>query len=282
MRVRAPAKINLNLSITGRQDDGYHLLDSVMVFTSWGDDIIIKSASEFKLTADGPFSNIFTAELLSTNRGAPNLIVKAVYMMADRAGRNPDIHIHVTKNIPAGAGLGGGSSDAAAVMHALNDLWDMNLSLDELCAMGLELGAELPICLHGRAAKVTGIGDIITPVEVSPLHLLIVWPDTGLLTKDVFAQYRQLNVPFTDGHDEWMSANNDLTPAAIELCPEIGELLSDLAESDGCILSRMSGSGSACFGVFDNEKAAKAALPKFKNAVVTGVVRPLIQVPKVI
>ena len=268
---KAPAKINLNLNIVGQRKDGYHLLDSVIVFTDWGDDIAIKFASEFRLTADGPYFNIFTAELLSTNRGAPNLIVRAVYLMADKAGRKPDIHVHVTKNIPTGAGLGGGSSDAAAVMHALNKLWNMDLSLDELCAMGLKLGAELPVCLYGRAARVTGIGDIITPVDIESLHMLVTWPDTGLLTKDVFAVYRRhCGEGRNDDFMEWLqSANNDLAPAAIELCPDIGELLSELSKSDGCISAQMSGSGSACFGIFDDETKAIATAKKFKNKVVT-------------
>ena len=260
MKLLAPAKINLNLSITGRLDNGYHTLDSVMVFTQWGDEMIIKPAKQFTLTADGPYSNIFTGALLSTNRGAPNLIVKAVYMMADKANCNPDIHVHVTKNIPAGAGLGGGSSNAATIMRALNDYWDIGLSIDELCAMGLTLGAELPVCLRGIPSRVMGIGDVIEPIAIESKIMLITWPDLPLMTKDVFDLYRQ---------SPENGRKNDLMVSAVSLCPEIGKLIAQLQSSEGCEGASMSGSGSACFGVFGSVDQANDAVPKFKNAVVT-------------
>lgn len=269
MKRIAPAKINLNLAITGRRNDGYHLLDSTMIFTLWGDEITLKSSDQFRLTADGPYSNIFTGNLLATDEGSPNLIVRAVYLMAKKAGKNPDIHIHVTKNIPAGAGLGGGSSDAATVMHMLNEYWDMGLSIDEMSSMGLTLGAELPVCLFAKSARVTGIGDSIKPVTIKNMHLLIVWPDNALLTKDVFEAYRGMELPFNEATEDWQDGNNDLTGAAIELCPEIGEILSKLSESDQCTIARMSGSGSACFGVFESKQAADKAARQFDNAIVT-------------
>ena len=271
MKRTAYAKINLDLNVTGRRDDGYHLLHSSMVFTEWGDEIILTSSNQFRLTADGPYSNIFTTELLSVGKGSPNLIVKAVYLMAEKAQRNPDIHVHVTKNIPVGAGLGGGSADAAAVMHMLNDYWEMRLSLAELAEMGLRIGAELPVCLRAPApCLVQGIGEKISPLDTVPtLYLLIAWPDHGLLTKDVFDAYRAAELPFTQPGTDCMTGNNDLTSAAIGLCPSVGEILSDLAESEGCSVARMSGSGAACYGVFDTKEAAEAASARFKNAVVT-------------
>lgn len=261
MKLLAPAKINLNLSIAGRREkDGYHLLESKMVFTNWGDDITITSADEFRLTAEGPYSNIFTGALLATNRGAPNLIVRATYLMADKAKRNPDIHIHVGKNIPAGAGLGGGSSDAACVMRALNDMWDMGLTIDELCAMGLTLGAELPACIHGRPCRVTGIGDIITPIESEEKFIVITWPDHPLLTKDVFEAYAQSPVT---------GQVNDLTQAAQKLCSEIEISIQQLNGFNGCESAFMSGSGSACFGIFKTLELAEAASCHFENAIAT-------------
>jgi len=242
MKLTSPAKINLNLHVTGRRADGYHLLQSDMVFTHWGDEISITPSDQFTLTADGPYSNIFTGELLSTNRGAPNLIVRAVYAMADKANKN-----------------------AAAVMHALNDMWGLNLSMDELCTMGVELGAELPVCLHApQPCRVSGIGDVIEPIEVAPLNLLIVWPDAdaSLLTKDVFDLYRQ-DPPIKSEDD------NHLADAAISLCPEIGDLITVLQASEGCQTASMSGSGSACFGIFETLDQAEAAKSQFKNAIVT-------------
>lgn len=259
MNFIAPAKINLNLSIVGRRTDGYHFIQSDMVFTTWGDEITMAPSDQFTLTADGPYSNVFTGELLSTNRGSSNLIVKAIYMMVDHANKNPDFHIHVTKNIPAGAGLGGGSSDAAMVMHALNDQWNLNLSMDELCAMGLNLGAELPVCLHApNPCHVSGIGDVIEPINIKPLNLLIVWPDTSLMTKDVFDVY--------DGEQHKV---NDLIGAAVSLCPDVGDIITKLQAIQGCQNAAMSGSGSACFGIFETVEQAESAKSQFKNAIVT-------------
>ena len=158
MKFTAPAKINLNLNITGRRDDGYHTLDSIMTFTKWGDEITVTPADELQFTVDGPYATIFTPELLSVERDSPNLIIRALWMMTDKAQQEPRFHIHLTKNIPTGAGLGGGSNDAAIVMKALNEYWNIGLSIEDLCAMGLTLGAELPVCLHGKPAHVRGIG----------------------------------------------------------------------------------------------------------------------------
>ena len=272
----APAKVNLNLNITGRREDGYHLLDSIMVFTNWGDEITINPASEFRLTADGPFSNIFTTELLATDKGSPNLIVQAAYLMAAKACKNPDIHIHITKHIPAGAGLGGGSSNAAAVMKMLNDYWDLDIPLAQLCEMGLTLGAELPVCLQAQSSRVTGIGDVVKAVVINELNLLIAWPQRSLLTKDVFDKYRAQNLPFSKSEEldadfaGWLQrSNNDLTSAAIELNPNIAEILSNLQSSKGCHIARMTGSGSACFAIFNTKEAATAASVYFENVVVT-------------
>ena len=257
MEIRAPAKINLNLSVTGKRDDGYHLLKSDIVFTAWGDDITITPADTLQFTVEGTYADVF--DEMSVDRDSSNLIIKAVYLMADRAGRDPNIHVHLIKNIPAGAGLAGGSSDAAAVMKALNEMWAMNLSLDELCAMGLILGAELPVCLHApHACHISGIGEIIEPIQTEKYYLLIVWPDKTLVTKDVFARYQG------EVHDD-----NDLTAAAMSLCPEIKSLIAQLNVCEGCQKAQMSGSGSACFGIFDTRQSAEMAAVNFKNTIVT-------------
>jgi 4-diphosphocytidyl-2-C-methyl-D-erythritol kinase len=283
LKVTAPAKINLNLNIIGQRNDGYHLLDSVMGFTEWGDKITITPDNEFTLTAVGPYSNIFTGALLSTDRGAPNLIVQAVHLMADKAGKNPNINVRVAKYIPAGAGLGGGSSDAATVMLALNKMWGMNLPPEELRIMGLELGAELPVCLHRRPARVTGIGEELADITVPALHLVITWPEQGLLTKLVFDEFDKAPKFSNDLNDqtipederrfvEWMkNVGNDLTDAATILCPDIKKILSNLWECDGCLLSRMTGSGGACYGVFESKQAAKAASERFPNSILTAI-----------
>lgn len=291
IKLCAPAKVNLHLHITGQRDDGYHYIDSIMGFTQWGDDITITPADQLTFTVDGPYAHIFNAndDMQSLEPDSKNHIIRAVHLMAKQANKSPDIHIHLTKNIPVGAGLGGGSSDAATVMNALNEMWDMGLGLDDLCQIGLQLGAELPVCLHKKPCHVTGIGEIIKPIDytVSTKSFVIVWPDQELLTAGVFHQFRSM--PHKDtiisiGHDKFnleedcydyiAKTSNDLTGAAIELCPEVATILSDLMDCYGCILSRMSGSGSSCFGVFETIEQAEHAAKQFKNAVVTHIVNP--------
>jgi len=265
MKFISPAKINLNLSIIGQRDDGYHTLDTLIAFTKWGDEITIKPSMNFSFTADGPYATIFTDDLLSTNRDSSNLITKAVYLMADKAKCDPKVHVHITKNIPSGYGLGGGSSNAATVMKALNDLWDIGLNMDDFCDIGIHLGAELPVCLHARPCRVTGIGEVIQPTSIEkPLQILIVWPDDHLLTKDVFKCFDRNDFSSSD-----YTKKNHLTDAAISLCPEIKEILDNLNNCEECDFAQMSGSGSACFGVFNTIESAEKAQSNFKNAVVT-------------
>ena len=267
----APAKVNLNLHITGRNDAGYHLLDSLMAFTEWGDIITIRNSSDYRLTASGPC--VGTIPLDETN-----LVTRAVNIMADTCKKRPGVHIHIEKNIPIGAGLGGGSSDAATVMHALNKRWNAGLTIDTLCTIAAPLGAEMTVCLHQKAARVTGIGETVIPVKSSIRHpILIVWPDQPLLTKDVFDQYRNNHYPFNAPLPAFTGeiaplkheTCNALQPAAIELCPDIQDILNQIGSTNGCILSRMSGSGSACFGIFKDEISRNNAAANFKNVATT-------------
>jgi 4-diphosphocytidyl-2-C-methyl-D-erythritol kinase len=278
----SPAKINLNLHVTGRREDGYHLLDFMAVFTEWGDVLSLKPAKTLELSASGSQAHIFDSKMLSVAKDSPNLIIRAVHLMADSAKKHPDFHIHIEKNIPSGAGLGGGSSNAAAIMHMLNNYWNLNYSLDDLCAIGLELGAELPLCLYERSVRVTGIGDVIEPIQCDhSYNIVIIWPNQSLLTADVFQAYKQSGQAFSQSPiyhipenkaefiDILRACQNDLTDSAIELCPDIQTILTQLSESEGCIISRMSGSGSACFGLFDSKIKALSAAQQFDNAIVT-------------
>lgn len=275
----AHAKLNLSLNITGRRPDGYHELHALTVFTQWGDLLTLTPSSHFQMDAEGPHAHIFDEGLSCTSHKSPNLIAQAVHMMASLAGRAPDIHIHIVKNIPAGAGLGGASSDAATVMHMLNDYWSLGLSLETLCALGLRLGADIPVCLHGRSSVMSGIGEVIRPVALPSLPILIVWPDAPLSTQEVFARYRDSGQGFSEAEDyngdalqleAWLrDTGNDLTGAAIELCPAVGEVLSALQARDGIRVARMSGSGSACFGIFETEAQVQCAAATFSNAIVT-------------
>lgn len=277
IEVLAPAKINLNLHVLGNRPDGYHDLSSLIIFTKWGDVLSIKESEKLSISASGPYKYVFEGDMLSVDQDSPNLIIRAVHLMGEIAGREPKFDIHLIKNIPTGAGLGGGSSDAAAMMNFLNTFWQINMEGDELASLGLRLGAELPVCLKRRPSLISGIGDQIQDGDVPQLNLLIVWPDDGLFTKDVFALHRKREqekrdvMPYENKNFiEWLqTSRNDLTPTASELCPQIPAILNDIEKSEGCIVSRMSGSGSACFGVFEEQEQAEQARQHFKNAIVT-------------
>lgn len=274
---KAHAKINLNLHITGRRDDGYHLLDSIMVFTDWGDHITLKPADTLSLTMGGDYGGYYMADLLSTETNSPNLVIRTVHAICRKLDKNPNFAIHIDKYIPIGAGLGGGSVDAAMVMHMINDYYDAPLSLDEMCDLALPLGAEMPVCLRSQSTRVQGIGDVLTPVDVPPLHIVIAWPDQSLMTANVFRHYRDHQTDFDaplpcegrDCMDVIAQTGNALQSSAEALCPQITDIIKTLEHGEGCQIARMTGSGSACFGVFDSDANAKAVASQLTNAVVT-------------
>jgi 4-diphosphocytidyl-2-C-methyl-D-erythritol kinase len=271
----APAKINLNLHITGRRADGYHILDSHMVFTRWGDVVAIMPDDHLSMAIDGPFKDKFSGDLLSTDRDSANLVIQAVYAMSGACGKMPHLKINLTKHIPSGAGLGGGSSDAAATLLALNELWGHPLTSNQLVDIGLTLGAELPVCLSQRHARVRGIGDVITPIRDGiDLNFVIAWPNKPLSTSDVFKAYISKNCapdPTLNGisvHD-LEDTKNGLFDTAITLNGEIEPIINTLMAQDGCQLARMTGSGSACFGIFETMEQAEMAATQFENAIAT-------------
>lgn len=254
----APAKINLFLHITGRREDGYHTLQSLMAFCDVGDTLDITPAAKFSLTVNGPFAD-------ACGPVADNLITRAAKLMEEATGRVAAIAIALHKNLPPGAGLGGGSSDAACVMHALNRLWGQKLHSHALKTIGLKLGAELPVCLEGRSCLVEGVGEIITPVlDLPVLHGVLVWPGKPLKTPDVFRAFTDAPVysnpagfsgPQDDWHDIIKAGGNNMTGAASSLLPDIRDALQSLGKS-GAQAVRMSGSGSTCFGLFDSRLVA--------------------------
>ena len=269
--VRAPAKINLYLHVTGKRPDGFHELDSLVVFTASGDTVRVSPAASgagLHFTASGPFADRIGPD-------ADNLVVRAARLMAETVDpASLDVDIHLTKRLPVAAGIGGGSSDAAATLRALNRYWEAGLDDAQLATLGLQLGADVPMCLYRNPVFVGGIGEAITKAPALPLlSLVLVNPGIGLATPDVFKAY-------ADGHDGKFSAaqrfadepgspgalaellkkrGNDLSPAALSLAPVIGEMLSELGRQPGCLLARMSGSGATCFGLFADSAEAEAA-----------------------
>jgi 4-diphosphocytidyl-2-C-methyl-D-erythritol kinase len=181
LKIAAPAKINLALHVTSQRSDGYHLIESLVAFAHAADQITISAVKTDSLTFSGPF-----AGLLATDT-ADNLVLKARdALRAAAIPPCPPVAIHLEKNLPLSSGIGGGSADAAATLKGLNDHWQLGLTPEHLCAIGLRLGADVPMCLHGRPLIAKGIGEIIEPVDLPPFHMLLVNPGVSVSTPAIF------------------------------------------------------------------------------------------------
>jgi 4-diphosphocytidyl-2-C-methyl-D-erythritol kinase len=249
--------------VTGRRPDGYHLLDSIAVFADCGDRVSIAPADSISLSVRGPFAAHAPAD-------ATDLAWRAAEQFFAEVGRSAGAAISVDKNIPAGAGFGGGSSDAAAVLTVLNRRHGSALSDEALAAIGLTLGADVPMCLAGRALRAQGIGERIEPISGwPPLPLVLVWPGQKVSTRVVFERLLSRENPplrappplATPGEvAAWLrECRNDLEPPALAAAPEIAAALDALRGTRGCLLARMSGSGSGCFGLYAEMADAGAA-----------------------
>ncbi|MBC5786210.1 4-(cytidine 5'-diphospho)-2-C-methyl-D-erythritol kinase [Ramlibacter sp. USB13] len=246
--VAAPAKLNLFLHVTGRRADGYHLLQSAFVLLDWHDTL------HFERRAGGKLSR----EDLGAPLPEEDLTLRAARALQQATGSPEGAHIRIAKRLPAEAGLGGGSSDAASCLLALNRLWKLRLPLPSLEKIGLSLGADVPFFLRGRSAWVEGVGERITPVDLPPARFAVVKPPRGLATKDIFvhpALKRDSDAATIAGFaaDPWGFGHNDLEPVARQLCPEVGEACRWLG-SQG-LQARMTGSGSAVFALLPPGKA---------------------------
>lgn len=242
--VPAPAKLNLFLHITGRRPDGYHLLQSVFMLIDWCDTL------HFELRSDGAISR----EDLTEPLPADDLVVRAARALQAATGCRLGAHIGVHKRVPAQAGMGGGSSDAASTLLALNRLWRLQLPRARLQQIGLTLGADVPFFLCGRNAWVEGIGDIIRPLDfehqLPDASFAVVKPEAGLDTKSIFSHpelKRNSDGAIIQGFAAmpYQFGGNDLQPVAQTLCPEIGQAINWLASKG--LQGRMTGSGSAVF-----------------------------------
>jgi 4-diphosphocytidyl-2-C-methyl-D-erythritol kinase len=263
IRIAAPAKLNLYLHVTGRRPDGYHELDSLIAFAGVHDTLEITNADALHLELAGPFGARLASE-------PDNLVLRAARALAEAASVPPHAALRLIKRLPPASGIGGGSADAAAALRGLARLWHVALPEAELARLGLALGADLPACLHGRAAFAGGVGERLEPAPaLPPAGLLLVNPGIPLATAAVFKARRgALDGParFSEppGSVAALAAcladrRNALADAAIALCPPIAALLATLADLPGCRLARMSGSGATCYGLFDDEAAAAAA-----------------------
>lgn len=258
IRFTAPAKVNLNLKITGRRSDGYHLLDSIVVFTSFGDVIELSPAAEDSIDVTGPFAG-------SLKSGNDNICLHALSAFRDAGGVAEPVAIRIDKRIPVGAGLGGGSSDAAAILNHLNKNSTNAISAQRLAEVALSLGADVPVCLAASAHRMQGIGEILTPLRPPPQgYLVLAKPETMLATGDVFRHWQQAGstqAPIKTGGEaeQIIASGNDLQTPATALVPAIDMVLRSLHSCDGVIAAQMSGSGSSCFGLFEDAQLATTA-----------------------
>ncbi|MFT6226742.1 MAG: 4-diphosphocytidyl-2-C-methyl-D-erythritol kinase [Paracoccaceae bacterium] len=265
----ARAKVNLHLHVTGRRDDGYHLLDSLVVFPELGDAIEVEASSVLSLTIAGTFAGALGA-------GPDNLVLRAAEALRAEAGVTAGAAIRLTKSLPLASGIGGGSADAAATLRALIRLWRLDLAPARLAALALRLGADVPVCLSAAPRWMSGIGEDLAPAPaLPPCWLVLANPLRDTPTPAVFAALTRRDAqhaarpiaPFADAGAlaGWLSGlRNDLEPAAEGLIPEIADIRTAIAAQPGCLLARMSGSGATCFGLFtgaEDALAARAALP---------------------
>ncbi len=259
----APAKVNLYLHVVGQRADGYHLLDSLIVFAGVGDDVTVSPASGLTLTVEGPFAPLVPA-------GPENLVLRAARELAQRMGVTAGARIRLAKRLPVAAGIGGGSADAAAALKALCALWTIDPDPAAMADLALALGADVPVCLAGRPAFVGGIGeDIAPPPPLPPVWMVLVNPGIAVSTPQIFkARTGAFSAPgrFSAAPEDAAAlfealgrCGNDLTAPALTLAPAIAEVLAALAAQPGCALSRMSGSGATCFGLFAEAGPAAAA-----------------------
>jgi 4-diphosphocytidyl-2-C-methyl-D-erythritol kinase len=268
MRVLAPAKINVFLRIIGRRPDGYHLLDSLMVPISLYDEIELETWNVGRGVWTEKNTITVTCDDPTLPADETNLAYKAAALLGKETGVNARIAIALRKRIPTGAGLGGGSSDAAAVLKGLNLLLSLGFNEDRLRTLASQLGADVPFFIPCRPARVQGVGEILTPFPPLPVKwFVVIVPPFGVSTPWAYRRFDELSSQ-TDAVDDFALTNghwpetelfvNDLERAVIPAHPPIGELKARLLQS-GAEAALMSGSGSAVFGMFHNHSLAEQA-----------------------
>jgi 4-diphosphocytidyl-2-C-methyl-D-erythritol kinase len=263
----APAKVNLSLRVVGRRPDGYHRLDSFVVFAGIGDRLTVQPAPALSLAVTGPFRAGLAEE-------GDNLVLRAARALAAAAGIEPRGALTLEKNLPIASGIGGGSSDAAAALRLLAKAWGVSLPGEAIARLALGLGADVPVCLARRPARMAGIGEVLAPVPALPeLGMVLVNPGVACPTAAIFQARAAAGAAFSPADavpgEGWSGAQalaaalaasgNDLEAPALTVAPLIGAALAAIAGQPGCLLARMSGSGATCFGLFPDAGAAARA-----------------------
>lgn len=263
----APAKINLSLRVGRAREDGYHPLDSLVTFADWGDTITVRDEIALMMSMSGEASEDLIEE-------ENNLVLRAARALQDHAGIDKGAMIHLHKEIPVAAGLGGGSADAAATLRALNQLWELDLELDELARIGLSIGADVPACVYSRPLRMRGIGEWIELIDNFPaFNAVLINPGVKVSTGKVFeafdeTQPAELKQAKGRGPNvlDWLSREpNSLERPAMRVQPKIKKALQWLDRQDGVDLVRMSGSGASCFAIFEDDADAEKAADAYEG-----------------
>lgn len=259
----ARAKINLDLLITGQREDGFHLLDSLVVFADFGDEVSVLPSENLDFQISGPFAQDLEGE-------KDNIILKAARLIQDKFDVGMGARIELVKNLPVSSGIGGGSADAAATLDALMELWWVSDLASELGDLPLSLGADVPVCMKSESLQMTGIGEILHPVTLNfPLYLVLINSGHSVSTAEIFSARADRQPGFSEPRnlpgeisslsqltDILVAGGNDLEYDACVALPEIKNVLAQIRNLEGCHYASMSGSGATCFGVFSTFEAA--------------------------
>jgi 4-diphosphocytidyl-2-C-methyl-D-erythritol kinase len=247
LTLRSPAKLNLFLHIVGRRADGYHLLQSVFQLIDWCDTIHLKLIPQNEIHRIDPIAGLEPEN---------DLVVRAAKLLKDFCQIESGVEIGLQKEIPIGAGMGGGSSDAATTLIGLNTLWNLKLNQKTLCELGLQLGADVPFFIFGKNAFVEGIGEQIQEIALETRDFLVIFPNQGIPTISIFQDpeltrnHGQITI---DGFlaSPWSDLSNDCQAVAMRICPEVKQALDWISQAVPGSEPRMSGSGSSVFTVLD-------------------------------
>jgi 4-diphosphocytidyl-2-C-methyl-D-erythritol kinase len=266
----AKAKVNLTLRVTGRRTDGYHLLESLVVFPDVGDLLTFEAASSLSLKVVGPEGGGLAGE--------DNLVLRAAKALQQAFGISAGARITLEKNLPVASGIGGGSADAAAALRGLYALWSLEPGQEGLNDIALTLGADVPVCLQSASANMSGIGEIVELVRGLPaFHIVLVNCRKPVSTPQVFKALKgqeslesaSRSMPVSGSFSELVEnitpRSNDLEASAIRLEPEIEACLKSLDQCNDVALTRMSGSGATCFGLFEKESEAQSAAVQLRQ-----------------
>ena len=260
----APAKINLFLHVGEKRGDGFHDLESLVVFVDIGDTLAFSPSQELTLTLEGAFARGLEAE-------GDNLVFRAARALAKHAGRSASAAIRLTKQLPVASGIGGGSADAAAALRGLTRLWALDLSWTELRAVAETIGSDVPVCVESKASWMEGRGERVIPATALPqMPMLLVNPGIAVSTADVFrtlttrhgtgAINRSLPLSSPPALIAFLKkTSNDLQTPARQIAPVIDVVLGELSRMPGVEMWRMSGSGATCFALFDDQSSAEMA-----------------------